>query len=434
MRIELAPRVALVTIGVGEREITTCLGAIDGVATGPEVGDLGDWHAAPLQQGSGSIPSASPSPTTGTRACASGLTRCGAACVDLSTDRNHCGACNTLCPDMGGLVCAAGRCGCPAGWVDCSQAPGAPEGIDGYCADLRSNAGNCGACGFSCATGETCGDGRCRGTGAAQCARGLTDCGGICVDLQSDLNNCGACGEICESGLVPVECRSGVCERATCPVGMSIAARSTAAATSPPIPDTAEPAPMPVPAVSATVAFADRQGQPAQQAMPTAARAASISAAMTSTAAPAATAAMTVRSARVGRAPAAQQQYAAGLTDCAGTCANLQTNPFHCGACGTVCPGADTDANPCIAGICVDQCTAHGLGNCPGGCRDLASDPAHCGACGHSCASRSGLSGRRLHRRRSAMHGWSDRLRRRLRQSERRCPQLWCLRAGVRLR
>ena len=57
---------------------------------------------------------------------------------------------------------------------------------------------------------------------ASTCESGLTDCGGTCVDLQSDLNNCGACGEICESGLVPVECRSGVCERANCPVGIDV--------------------------------------------------------------------------------------------------------------------------------------------------------------------------------------------------------------------
>src|SRR5215207_1839855 len=56
---------------------------------------------------------------------------------------------------------------------------------------------------------------------ASTCESGLTDCGGTCVDLQSDLNNCGACGEICESGLVPVECRSGVCERANCPIGIT---------------------------------------------------------------------------------------------------------------------------------------------------------------------------------------------------------------------
>jgi hypothetical protein len=56
---------------------------------------------------------------------------------------------------------------------------------------------------------------------ATTCENGLTYCGGVCVDLRSDMNNCGACGEICESGLVPVECRSGVCERANCPVGIT---------------------------------------------------------------------------------------------------------------------------------------------------------------------------------------------------------------------
>jgi hypothetical protein len=55
---------------------------------------------------------------------------------------------------------------------------------------------------------------------AATCEDGLTNCGGTCVDLQSDMNNCGACGEVCQSDLVPVECRSGVCERANCPVGI----------------------------------------------------------------------------------------------------------------------------------------------------------------------------------------------------------------------
>jgi len=53
VRIELGQRVALVAVGVGEREIAECRGAIDGVASGPEVGDLGDWHAGALRQGGG---------------------------------------------------------------------------------------------------------------------------------------------------------------------------------------------------------------------------------------------------------------------------------------------------------------------------------------------------------------------------------------------
>lgn len=58
--------------------------------------------------------------------------------------------------------------------------------------------------------------------GEAGCDVGLTYCevAEACVDLQSDMNHCGACGAVCESSLVPVECRSGVCERANCPVGV----------------------------------------------------------------------------------------------------------------------------------------------------------------------------------------------------------------------
>src|SRR5215212_6308297 len=44
--IALGPQQALVAVGVGEQEITQCLGAIDGVVSGPQAGDLGDWHAA----------------------------------------------------------------------------------------------------------------------------------------------------------------------------------------------------------------------------------------------------------------------------------------------------------------------------------------------------------------------------------------------------
>jgi hypothetical protein len=355
VRIELGPRLALVAVGVGEQEVARCRGAIDGVATGPDVGDLGDWHAAVLRQteGTGAAkptgrtgtikPTPTPVPPGGSGACLRGLTRCGGVCVNLATDRNHCGACNTLCPDLGGLVCAAGRCGCPSGSTDCSQAPNVPQGVEGYCADLRSNADNCGACGFSCATGETCDGGRCRGTGAAQCAGGLTDCdgtcvdvqsdpnncgacnarcasgtckngecgpdeptcpsgqtscGGVCVDLQTSLEHCGACGAVCESGLVGVECRSGVCERADCPVGI---------------------------------------------------------------------------------------EYC-GAVD---LCRDLSNDDEHCGACGNACgpvPGNPGVFMYCENGTCVaPQCPA-GTTDCSNYCADLMTSAVHCGVCGKSCA------------------------------------------------
>jgi hypothetical protein len=363
MRIDLGGRLALVAVGVGEKEVATCRGAIDGLVTGPQVGDLGDWHAAVLRQtegagGAGSTGASTggsgqtgakkstptPVPAGGSSACLSGLTRCNGVCVDLSTNSNHCGACGEVCPGIGGLVCTGGRCGCPPGWTDCSQAPNVPQGTEGYCADLRSNTGNCGACGFSCAAGQTCDGGHCRGSGAAQCAAGLTDCSGTCVDLQSDANNCGACngvcpsfrcekgvcttdepldcgpgktdcdgvcvdlqtdmkhcgacGEVCESGLVGVECRSGVCERADCPVG---------------------------------------------------------------------------------------------ITYCGATalCRDLKNDDEHCGACGNVC--GQVPQNPgvftyCENGTCVaPQCPA-GTTDCSNYCADLQTSTVHCGVCGKACA------------------------------------------------
>src|SRR4051794_4553254 len=54
LRIGLGPQRALVAVGVGEQAIAQCQGAIDGVATGPAAGDLGDWHATAGQQTGGS--------------------------------------------------------------------------------------------------------------------------------------------------------------------------------------------------------------------------------------------------------------------------------------------------------------------------------------------------------------------------------------------
>ena len=49
LRVQLGPNQTLIAIGVGEHDIADCQGAIDGVATGPATGDLGDWHATVLR-------------------------------------------------------------------------------------------------------------------------------------------------------------------------------------------------------------------------------------------------------------------------------------------------------------------------------------------------------------------------------------------------
>jgi hypothetical protein len=104
---------------------------------------------------------------------------------------------------------------------------------------------------------------------------------------------------------------------------------------------------------------------------------------------------------------------ARGAAACGADCADLHSDPNHCGACGHACSDAEgemccngkcvaalTDVNNC--GACGHRCRRgehcdQGKGCCPkgksvcnGGCVADSSflvDPENCGACGHRCAS-----------------------------------------------
>ena len=69
-----------------------------------------------------------------------------------------------------------------------------------------------------------------------------------------------------------------------------------------------------------------------------------------------------------------------GLSNCNGTCVNLQTDSYHCGKCGTKCNAGEVCAN----GKCSLTCQS-GLTNCSGSCVNLTSDAIHCGKCGTKC-------------------------------------------------
>ncbi len=70
-----------------------------------------------------------------------------------------------------------------------------------------------------------------------------------------------------------------------------------------------------------------------------------------------------------------------GKTQCGNTCVDLYNDQNNCGACGTVCPSAQT----CAQGICVCP-TAGQLDYCPASniCTNLDSDVTNCGTCGHT--------------------------------------------------
>ena len=239
-------------------------------------GGLGCWElgcpAGYVCNGYGcDLPSCAPGASGGACAFGSGAystsaegTCCNGACVDLGQDPENCGACGTACSsgicsssiftggtcfqvyDGGGAGCGFG--GCFGGTVcvgdqcvaaSCDQ--GMPGGVcaastggfgvccEGFfnntCADLSSDAQNCGSCGWTCPTGQTCVGGACTGTpsgcGLGHHAEfcdvdaGTADvcCASGCVDTQTDSQNCGYCGNACYGGLA---CVGGTCTALTC--------------------------------------------------------------------------------------------------------------------------------------------------------------------------------------------------------------------------
>jgi len=94
-------------------------------------------------------------------------------CVDLLSDVYNCGGCNNACPAAGPnqvRSCTKGLCAyeCAPGFADCNG-----SGADGCEVNVRTHAGNCGACGNTCdiAAGQPCVEGKCLMT---ECDAGVT--------------------------------------------------------------------------------------------------------------------------------------------------------------------------------------------------------------------------------------------------------------------
>lgn len=109
---------------------------------------------------------------------------CDGKCVDVRSNRQHCGSCWAPC--LSNQTCVSGHCECTLG-VACATG----------CSTLQDDS-NCGACGSVCPTG--CKNGSCDCFGAY--------CSDVCVDLQSDPQNCGVCGHACAPAYA---CGDGQC-------------------------------------------------------------------------------------------------------------------------------------------------------------------------------------------------------------------------------
>lgn len=72
--------------------------------------------------------------------------------------------------------------------------------------------------------------------------------------------------------------------------------------------------------------------------------------------------------------------------NCGSVCANLQTDPTHCGSCATTCPTASNATPTCSSGVCGVSCNP-GTAACTGSsaCINLVTSGRNCGACGTTC-------------------------------------------------
>ncbi len=244
--------------------------------------------------------------------CPRGQVRCDGACAAIAEDERNCGACGVSCAP--GQSCRAGACrtSCSAGLTDCA----------GVCRDTATDNGNCGACGRPCASGQVCSAGRC----AASCEAGLTLCNGSCRDTRTDVRHCGACGRACASGQA---CTAGAC-RATCAQGFTVCGGVCRD-------------------LQTDRAHCGGCGRSCE-------------------------------SGRVCDGGRCVTSCASGLSDCAGSCRDTRTDRAHCGACNRACGAGEN----CVAGACRQECPP-GLALCGGRCRDPQVDPGHCGACGRGC-------------------------------------------------
>jgi hypothetical protein len=212
------------------------------------------------------------------------------------------------------------------------------------------------------------------------CATPCGDAG--CVDLQTDPTHCGGCGTNCT---LAVNVSSAACSAGQCTYTCASGYVSNGAC-----PGTADAAGCPV-----SLASASHCGSCSTQCMASAPN-------CTPT--------------EDGGSAACTLTCSGSLSNCGGSCVDLQTSPSNCGTCMNVCSSFG-----CIGGMCAvcspgsTECSGDGIATCgadgqwqaavacgggqmcctPGGtptCIDVESDPNNCGRCNFVCTGQQSCS------------------------------------------
>ncbi len=143
--------------------------------------------------------------------------------IDTDTNITHCGACGQVCnlPNVATHGCAAGACTigtCAPGYRDCNGIAS-----DGCEVDITTNTNHCGACDAACDLDNTashsCVSGTCRVTDCdanyANCD--ANDANGCEINTQTTLTHCGGCFNACNLAHASAQaCVGGSCQVTAC--------------------------------------------------------------------------------------------------------------------------------------------------------------------------------------------------------------------------
>ena len=323
--------------------------------------------------------------------------------TDLQADAMHCGGCGVTCalaPDAATMACRSGRCEvgtCEPGFGDCNR-----RVADGCERDVSSDLDHCGACNNFCVPSDvpvSCDAGACR----YECLGGVSDdCDGDaangCETIVDDPMNCGSCGVVCPGGGMnaTAECIQDTggghfCEL-RCDDGFADCNGSSADGCEATVTDSACGCGF---SEDCTTFFGPGNSGRCVADGPGNARCELESCGGGDTACFGSCVDTDMDPANCGTCGnnCGIGFCNMGSCDCSSAgsrpgfcpdfgCVDLDFDLSNCGTCGNVCAPSET----CERGVCGPNCGGGSARFCDGACRDTNSDPLHCGFCGNACA------------------------------------------------